>query len=80
MSKEARDYFNTRKPDREPKYLTVFGWLFSFNWSTDQWTDITDSDTEITNYFSICKRRNMKNQTCYSFIFWNLSIIAGKIQ
>ena len=80
MSERARKYFNTYKPNREPTYLTLFGWLFSFNWAEETWTNITDKEKELTHYFRIGKCRNMDGQTCYEFTCWKLFIIAGKIE
>jgi hypothetical protein len=78
MSERARKYFNTYPSPNEPKYLTIFGYLFSFNWANENWTWITDRETEKTNYFHIGKVRNMKGQTCYELVIWRLLIIWGK--
>lgn len=80
MSERARKYFNTYKPKREPKYLVLFGWLFSFNWANECWTTITDKEKELTHYFRIGKCRNMNGQTCYEFTLWKLFIIAGSMK
>ncbi len=79
MSERARKYFNTYKCKREPKYLTLFGWLFSFNWAEECWTNITDKEKELTHYFRIGKCRTMTGLTCYEFTLWKLFIIWGRI-
>lgn len=79
MSERARKYFNTYKCSREPKYLTLFGWLFSFNWADHSWTTITDKEKELTHYFRIGKCRSMDGKTCYEFTLWRLFIIAGSM-
>lgn len=78
MSQRAREYFNTYAPKREPKYLTVFGWLFSFNWAEDCWTTITDKEKEETHWFFIGKVRNMQGQTLYKIVVWRFLLIWGR--
>jgi hypothetical protein len=78
MSERAREYFNTYAAKREPKYLMIFGWLFSFNWADESWTTITDKERELTHWIRIGKVRNMDGQTCYEIVLGKLLIIFGK--
>lgn len=78
MSERARKYFNTFPNPREPKYLSIGAWLFSFNWAVDCWTTITDREKEETHWLFIGKVRNMKGQTLYKICIGKLLIVFGK--
>lgn len=78
MSKRAREYFNTYPSPNKPKYFQIGKWLFSANWAKDCWTTITDKETEKTNYFHICKVRNMQGQTLYEIVIWRFLLMFGK--
>lgn len=78
MSKEAREYFNTYPSPNKPRYLTIGGYLFSFNWASESWTTITDRETEKTNWLHIGKVRNMKGQTLYEIVIGRFLVMWGK--
>ena len=78
MSERARKYFNTFSNPREPKYLSIGKWLFSFNWATESWTTITDREKEETHWFLIGKTRNMQGQTLYKICIGKFLMIWGK--
>lgn len=78
MSERAREYFNTYPCPNEPKYFTLFGYLFSVNWANDCWTHITDKENEKTSYFHIGKVRNMNGQTLYEIVIWRFLLMWGK--
>lgn len=78
MSERARKYFNTYPAPREPRYFTLFGYLFSLNWADECWTHITDRENEKTSYFHIGRVRNMKGQTQYEIVIGRFLMIWGK--
>lgn len=78
MSERARKYFNTYPSPNEPKYLMIFGWLFSFNWANDCWTHITDREKEKTDWLHFGKVRNMQGQTMYELVIWRFLMLWGK--
>ena len=78
MSERAREYFNTYPCPNEPKYFTLFGYLFSVNWANDCWTHITDKEHEKTDYIHFGRVRNMKGQTMYEIVLWRLLVLWGK--
>lgn len=77
MSERARRYFNTFSPPLEPRYFNAFGYLFSVNWAKECWTTITDKEKEITNYFQICKIRDMNEVVLYEVVIGKLLIVWG---
>ena len=79
MSERARKYFNTYPCSREPKYLVLFGWLFSFNWANEAWTHITDKEKELTHYLRIGKCRTMEGLTCYEINIGKFLVIFGSM-
>lgn len=78
MSERAREYFNTYPSKNQPKYFTLFGYLFSLNWAQETWTTITDRETEKTNWLHFGKVRNMKGQTMYEIVIWRFLMLWGK--
>lgn len=78
MSERARAYFNTYPCKNEPRYFTLFGYLFSVTWAEDCWTWITDRENEKTSYFHIGRVRNMKGQTMYELVVWRFLMMWGK--
>lgn len=76
MSERARKHFNTTCPEQDPKFVTLFGWVFGISWASDRWTTITDTEKELTHFLRVGKNCSMNGLTSYTFIFWRLSIIA----